>query len=147
LRAGQDQDDAVTKFASVARALQQRDALLALYDDLGPESPLRQSVGIYGYDQFVLTQRYGDALQIHNFSSMSAAVERLNDSRLAPARSHTVKTIATNIEVLAGAGELVQARSLAERLLQFEPTAETRALIGQHLTRAGQPGLLEPAPK
>jgi hypothetical protein len=147
LRAGHDQDDAVSNFALVARALQQRDALLALYDELGPESPLRQSVGIYAYDQLVLTQRYRDAMQIRDYSSMSAAVERLNDSRFAIARSHTVKTIATNIEVLAGAGELVQARSLAVRLLNFESTGDTRALIGQHLARAGQAGLLEFAPK
>ena len=77
----------------------------------------------------------------------ATAVERLNDSRMAVARPFLIGTMGTNIEVLAGAGELVQARGLAEKLLKYEPTAEAHAMVGQHLARAGQSGLLERAAK
>lgn len=143
LLAGQDQDDAVSKFALLARASKQPEALVTLYDELGARSPLRRSVGIYAFDQMVRAQRYGDAVKIRDFASMNAAVERLNDSRMAVARSFIIGTMGTNIEVLAGAGEMVQARALAERLLKYEPTAEVRAMVEKHLARAGQGGLLE----
>jgi len=143
LLAGRDEDDAVSNFASFARAAQQPDALVSLYDQLPADSRLRQSLGVYAFRQLVEQRRYRDAAQNHSYASMSSAVERLLDTRSSAARSHTVQTVATNIEVLAGAGELERARSLAERLLKYEPTSEARALVQQHLARAGHPTLLE----
>ena len=60
-------------------------------------------------------------------------------------RSYAITSSAKNIEILAGVGNLSDARTLAERLLAFDGTPETRALLQTHLTRAGQPNLL-PAP-
>jgi hypothetical protein len=57
-----------------------------------------------------------------------------------------VKTNAENIEILAGAGQLDNARTLADRLLAFDNSEDARRAIQQHLNRAGQPGLLT-APK
>ncbi len=44
--------------------------------------------------------------------------------------------------MLAGAGDLTHARTLAERLLAYDNSPETTALLSQHLTRAGQVDLL-----
>lgn len=59
-------------------------------------------------------------------------------------RSYTARTTAKNIEVLAGAGRLENARSLATQLLAFDRSEETKALLSEHLTRAGHPELLPP---
>ncbi len=48
------------------------------------------------------------------------------------------------IEALAGAGDLANARKLAERVLAYDATEATRALIQQRIERAGQPELLAP---
>lgn len=51
------------------------------------------------------------------------------------------------LEALAGVGDLERARVLAEKMLIFEPTSETRLLMQRHLERAGQPGLLGSLPE
>ena len=56
-----------------------------------------------------------------------------------------VALTAKNIELLAGSGDLPNARNLAERLLAYDHSEATRALIQKHAERAGQPGLLTPA--
>ncbi len=53
-----------------------------------------------------------------------------------------VALTAKNIELLAGSGDLPNARTLAERLLAYDHSEATRALIQKHIERAGQPGLL-----
>jgi hypothetical protein len=61
-------------------------------------------------------------------------------------RQYAVTSTAKNIEVLAGAGDLANARKLAERLLAYDSTDQTKAVLQQALARAGQPELLA-APK
>jgi hypothetical protein len=51
-----------------------------------------------------------------------------------------------NIEVLAGTGNIEGARSLVERLLKYDRSPETRALVETHLARAGRPELIETVP-
>jgi hypothetical protein len=57
-------------------------------------------------------------------------------------RAFTITDTAKNIEMLAGAGELANARSLAERLLRYDASDATKALVQKHIERAGQPTLL-----
>lgn len=57
-------------------------------------------------------------------------------------RKSTVSEAVIGAEVLAGAGDLASARELATKLLAFDPSEETRALLRKHLERAGQPELL-----
>jgi hypothetical protein len=57
-------------------------------------------------------------------------------------RENVRKSAATNIEVLAGAGDLDHARSMVERLLAYDNSDETRAVLQTHLERAGHTELL-----
>ena len=61
-------------------------------------------------------------------------------------RNYLINSTAKNVEVLAGSGDLVHARALADRLLAFDSSPETKALLQQHATRAGQAGLLDGVP-
>jgi hypothetical protein len=48
--------------------------------------------------------------------------------------------------VLAGAGDLAHAKTLAQRLLAYDGSDQTKAVLQNSLTRAGHPELLtEPA--
>ena len=55
---------------------------------------------------------------------------------------YVVKTTAKNIEVLAGAGDLTHAKALADRLLAYDGSDETKTALQQNLVRAGHPDLL-----
>lgn len=64
---------------------------------------------------------------------------RKDASRQAPMRTALVDGTVTNIEVLTGAGKAVEARMLTEKLLAFDGSDSTQALIKKHVERAGQP--------
>ena len=56
---------------------------------------------------------------------------------------YLINSTASSIEALAGAGDLVHAQEMAKRLLAYDSSPETIALLQQHVTRAGQAGLLD----
>ena len=61
----------------------------------------------------------------------------VNDpARQAMIRKSMIEQSATNIEVLAGAGKAAEAEQLTRKLLAFDDSQTTQALIKQHLARA-----------
>ncbi len=62
-------------------------------------------------------------------------------------REYLITSTARNIELRAGVGDLDHARSLAARLLTFDGSPDTKALLQQHVARAGQPALIDGTPK
>ena len=103
-------------------------------------------------------KRYDDAAQARPFARMTGDFDR-NVQYLATVASqpnseaiktaHTkyiVSTAAKNIEVLAGAGDLPHARELTAKLLAFDASEATKALLQTDLTRAGHAELLTPPP-
>ena len=133
-------EDEITEYVFLNHALKDPAASVALLDALPAEDRRRLTVTIPIYEHLVELRRYRDAA-VFPYPLMSADFER---RKAGPGRDQLVAITARNIEVLAGAGELTQARELAERLLQAEPSAETRATIQQHAARAGHPTLLAP---
>ena len=87
-----------------------------------------------------ITQQFDQSIEERPLPAGIANPERIRNSQ----RSFAITSTAKSIEVLAGAGNLDQARTLAERLLGFDATAETRVLLQTHLARAGQPALMTP---
>jgi hypothetical protein len=144
--------------SSIARALGDDQALVAVYDAIPPGDDRRKSVAIYAQPGLIAARRYNDALFGRPYSSMSSSFELQTQYFVAPKavgvpeqsaprlKAHVVTSTATNIEILAGAGDLAHARELAARLLAVDNSQATRDLLQQHLERAGQPGLLA-APK
>lgn len=154
-----DDSDAISELSSLARALKDERAMLALYDQIPSGDRRRQRIAIYAFDQFVEVQRYQDALPGRPFSVMSSSFEMLTQERPLPQnvrdpegmrkrqRDYAINSAATNIEALAGAGDVEHARVLAEKLLKYDGSPETRALVRKHIERAGRPELLNQLPK
>jgi hypothetical protein len=143
--------------ASIAWVLGEEQAMVAMYDALPPHDARRRKVAIYAEPGFVAARRYRDALVGRPIATRSSSfvmpTRGYGGSNSADqpqafvetVRKHAITSAATNIEILAGAGELAHARTLAERLLAFDSSEATRTLLLQHLERAGQPGLLAPS--
>lgn len=68
----------------------------------------------------------------------------LADNARAAMRRNSFKFAASQVEVQAGAGDLVDASDMIERLLVFDDSPDTVAANSGHLKRAGHPDLFSP---
>ena len=57
-------------------------------------------------------------------------------------REGVLATAARNLETLLGAGDLRNAQVFGQQVLLFDDTAQTKALLERHATRAGKPGFV-----
>jgi hypothetical protein len=106
-----------------------------------PRATTGARIAIFAYEELRDARRYDDVLLGRGYAMMSSLLEsHLHIEGME--RSHVVTLTAKDIEVLAGTGDLRHARELAERLLAFAHTPETREVLQTSLARAGQPGLL-----
>lgn len=149
--------DARMTFAGINRVLKEPERTLAVFDQLPVGDPRRNALASGAFDLLREQRRYTDAMEGTTFVQISHGFDRNTEERTLPAgitnpeavrksqRSYAITSTAKNIEVLAGAGKLPEARTLAQRLIAYDSTPETRALLQTHLARAGQPNLL-PAP-
>ena len=142
----------------IARALKDDQAMVAVFDAIPDAGPRRKIAAVYAVEGLIAAKRYEDVLTVQNYGMMSSAFERTTAGWLeglasaknperarAAGRSYVVTIAARNIEVLAGAGDIAHARELAGRLLAFDGSEATRALLQKHLERAGRGELLAPA--
>lgn len=144
------------QFGSLNHALKDDQATLALYDQLPAGDRRRRTLAFSAYDKLVESRRYAVAIEGRPYSMLSSSFERGIEERPLPAavtnqeairsgqRKVAIDGAAKAIEALAGSGDLDRARTLAQRLLAYDASDATRALIQQHAERAGQPGLLAP---
>lgn len=156
--AGKNDRDAASDFAAFNRTLKEDDLTIALYDAMSAEDPRRKTLASAAYEQLVTARRYADALVGRDYGNLSSLFElNIRERPLPPnasdperirqmQRSYTIKATAQSVEVLAGAGDLANARKLAERLLAYDSSETTKATLQEHLQRAGRPDLLKPAP-
>lgn len=149
--------DAAQDFASLNRELHEDQNTLAAFDQLPAGDHRRQVLASVAYDQLVGAQRYSDAILGKPYDTISMLFDMTSKERPLPAsitnpemvrktqRDYLINSTATSIEALAGAGDLVHARALAGRLLAYDSSPGTVTVLQQHLTRAGQGGLLDKA--
>ena len=142
LLTGTDDSGAASDFSSISRTLDENHAVLNLYDQM-PAGPSRRTLANYAFSQLVEARRYSDAISARTFVTMTSSLEMMIQESTGPRRDHAIRTAATNVEVLAGAGELAHAQSLIARLLGHDSSESTRAILQRHLERAGHAGLLE----
>jgi RNA polymerase sigma factor (sigma-70 family) len=123
-------------------------ASIALYDTLPPGDPGRQSLALSARESLVEARRYADALVGTPFGSMMREFELtarstagVTGQSLVNTRGFALKGALTNIEVLIGAGQLDDARTLIGKVLAFDHSEATRAAIRQRAERAGHPDL------
>jgi alkanesulfonate monooxygenase SsuD/methylene tetrahydromethanopterin reductase-like flavin-dependent oxidoreductase (luciferase family) len=127
--------------------LGEENAIVTLFDEIPKGDRRRTSVAIYGANQLVEMRRYdlamegSDAVQmIANFDMQSKTPQTTlpRPGQLGSA----VRSALQDIEILAGGGDLAHARELADKVMAFDPSPETRALIQQRAERAGRPDFL-----
>jgi thioredoxin-related protein len=124
-------------------------ATLAYFDKLPPESPQRSEIGIYIFPMLLDNKRYKDAVSAQPFAKYKDYFKRLVESLalLPPAEVGSMKGLvaeraAAEVEALAGAGDLEDARSLTKSILAFDKSDATLDILRQHLARAGHSDIL-----
>ncbi len=128
---------------------------VAVFDQIPAGDRRRVTISIYLFDYFVEKQRYADAVLFNMPETFTMNIERAkaqkkkggNDDVSASLARYTATNIAKHVEALAGAGQLDEARALADKLLDFDSSDDTKALLKKGAVRAGHPELLEPAAK
>ena len=144
--------DFVPEYAAILRALKEEPAMLSLLDELPAGDRRRSAVAIYGSAQLIEARRYAEVLEGTPAASFFSKLEI--QGRLAPmirpdpngGPSSLAKSAAKDVEVLAGSGDLANARELAKRFLAIDSSESARALLQERAERAGHPELF-PTPK
>jgi RNA polymerase sigma factor (sigma-70 family) len=136
--------EATQEFASLNYALKDDQANLTLFDQFPPGDSRRKLLAGASFDYLVTNQRYQDAAEGKPYSTISSMFELLIEHDTPQDPENAITLTAKNIEMLAGVGDLEHARALAARLLAYDNSPSTRAVIQQHAARAGQPNLLAP---
>lgn len=135
---------ATSDFAALNDALGDRTSNLAMFDQLPPGDPRRRAFATRVQAQLIAVRRYTDALE----AMPAVSILRIADSALsrpgsAAARSTIVRSYVPYVEVLAGSGDAAHARELIGKILAFDSSAETHALLRRAIERAERPELLD----
>lgn len=157
MRASATDREAAAEVAALNDALGESARTFAAFEMLRPDDPRRQELGARVFGTLVARKRYREAVQARDYAQMrglfeltlsslegSGATGRAEGSAEGRAAAHAdlLRNTARDIEALAGAGEVAHARELASRVLEFDGSPEARALLQEHVARAGQPELL-----
>lgn len=140
--------------AALNRQLGAEADTLALYSQLPRTDARRRALGYSLYDKLLDARRYEEALEAEPFAAIGKrwAFWQAEDSQNAAAkmpaemlkmkREYFVKWFAEHLEVLAGAGQLDDAREFLATALAYDGSPEARAVYREHLARAGRGDLL-----
>jgi hypothetical protein len=147
--------EAALEFANLSAALGQKQQILDAYAGFPADDPRRRLLADSGAFDFLLEQqRYAEAAAARSFGAMSRSMDLLqaalpdtlaNAAARAGVRRGIVQSTTQNIEVLAGSGDLEHAGALTAKLLAYDSSPETLAVLLERLTRAGHPELAKPA--
>ena len=156
LRANDRDRTAAYALAATNRALKEDARTLITYDALPPGDSRKLILGTIAFDQLIAVQRYADAANAKGFQNMlqefaTGSSYRDGDHITTSGegtkpRTAIIEAVSRNIEALAGAGELADAKTLIGKVLAFDSSETTRSVLQQHLSRAGQLGLLAQRP-
>jgi hypothetical protein len=141
-------DDWVPEYTALLRVLGEEPAVLGLLDQLPAGDRRRSTITIYASDQLIAARRYAEAMEgksagpIFSLFESNARMASMSTAKSDGGPSSPARSTARDIELLAGAGHVADARELAQRLLALDHSEGTRALIQRHAERAGQPDLL-----
>jgi thiol-disulfide isomerase/thioredoxin len=131
-------------FSCINHALGEDQVTLSYFDKLPPKSPKRAALGEYVFELLLSAQRYGDAVSARPYALYKTHLEVFKEAVVrSPAeeayalRAYIISDAAKELEVLAGAGKLDDARDLLKTTLEFDHSAATVATLHEHLKRAG----------
>ncbi|MGD0615873.1 MAG: thioredoxin domain-containing protein [Verrucomicrobiota bacterium] len=145
---------AAMDFASLNRTLDEERLTLDVFDKLSPDSPGRRLLAPFVFDKLLDARRYADAVAAQppdQFTNQFEHIvrrlwgdgtQKLNPEALQTARKIYLEKAAQEIEALAGADKLDDARRLLERVRAVDDSESTRTLLREHLSRAGRSRLM-----
>ncbi|MES2693187.1 MAG: sigma-70 family RNA polymerase sigma factor [Verrucomicrobiota bacterium] len=155
MRASATDREAAGEVAGINIALQQPARNLALFDEFPAGDERRRNLSFRVYEQLSQAKRYRDAYEVKSYDEMisnfglrstppafAGRMPNAEEVRLRH-RQYAITGTAKDVEVLAGAGQLAQAKELAKKVIALDPTPETVAILESHVTSAGQPRLLD----
>ncbi|HWZ95936.1 MAG TPA: thioredoxin family protein [Opitutaceae bacterium] len=132
------------------QALKKDSKTLAFLDQLPVDDPRRKSLDLVLFSQLLAAKRYADAAKGQPYSEMkrSFVMSQQVESRFDPSRrqmfhDYQVRWLAEHIEVLAGSGQIAEAKELLTLALTYDHSDEAKVMIRQHLERAGHTELLD----
>ena len=144
--------DAMSEYGAISRELNDGAAMIGLLEQFPSGDRRRAELARSALDDLVESRRYALALEGRNFTSMTSLFEIMSRARPGPAsqteesrrqmRESVIKNAVRDVEVLAGAGEVADARTMANRLLAYDSSEGTQTVLQQHLARAGHPDLM-----
>lgn len=138
-------------FNQINRVLGEDNVTFALFDSLAEDDPRRAHLIDTSIGRLMESQRYRELAKAMDYSGMPQVWEEMTQIARAPnpdnaaasaMRRNVIAWGASQIELRAGAGDLVSASDMVERLLVFDNSPDTVAAIKRHLARAGQPDLV-----
>ncbi|MBI5381848.1 MAG: thioredoxin family protein [Opitutae bacterium] len=140
---------AAADFGSLNRVLNEDRLTLEFYDRLPTDDPRRAPLRRNVFELLLEARRYSDAIQAQPYEQFVEQQERMRTGMAQAAAMHKltpemlkqqdlfiVRTWAKELEALAGAGQLDQARALMAKILEIDSSPDTEALMRKHLTRA-----------
>ncbi|HYG24855.1 MAG TPA: sigma-70 family RNA polymerase sigma factor [Verrucomicrobiae bacterium] len=124
--------------------------MLTLFDELPEGHPARAMIIDAAGEQFIAARRYKDVASgrpeavFDRYAHITTdSKERApNDFVQSSLRRLAINSGIGGVEALAGAGDVARAISLADKVLAFDGSAETRGLLLQHAVRAGNADLI-----
>ena len=155
--AGSTDFQAVQDLISLNNALGQRERNLAVFDQLRPGNPARETASSLLTAQFLEAKRYADVLHgSDGKAAFETAVDRFNQllkslgkdnpmrERMEQSlRNSTTKTGAQFFEALAGLKRNQDAKGLAAEILKFDSSPATHTLLAAATQRAGNAELAQ----
>src|SRR5207253_10346877 len=131
---------AAADFAALTSTLKEPQRMVVVFDMLPPGDARRTGMGFRLFRHFIELQRYGDALEVMSYARLRRQFDDYLklpqrpglSPALQQANQHLVVDTGLNaIEVLAGAGQLTQAREIQALLLGLDESPQTLAALRQ----------------
>lgn len=125
------------------------DRTLSLFDQLPAKSPARGQLVSYAMEQFNNASRYQDIVDsarpetsFDQAIAMAKLVPVTEDDKNSQTRADIMRRSAVDaggraLEALAAVGQTERANALADKILKFDKTPETRGELLRHAARAG----------
>jgi hypothetical protein len=139
--------NAIRDWAALNRALKEEARMLTVFDRLPIDSRIRTSIAPMLFDPLAEAMRYKEAAEIVPYFKMVSQFNSLigestksagaDVEGLAYLRTQVITQAAKNIEVLAGSGNIVQAKEFIARVLSFDRSPDTAAIVRARVARAG----------
>jgi TonB family protein len=139
-----DDRSIAAEFGGINHYLGEDGVTLEAFEKLPAGSKARDGLGHWVFDILLSTKRYDEAADVLPAAKFRTQFDLMRSAKVPndAMREYLVNSAAKELEVLAGAGKLDDARDLLKSLLEYDHSDATVAAVQEHLVRAGKADLL-----